>query len=273
MCYNIDEVILMKNEEFDLQIDAPVFAVSRLPSENWSLSYHTNSDFYVLALARSGKAEYRIEGNTFTVSEGDILFIKKGERYEAKSYQKEPWSFYSVAFTLQFGSEHTKKMLNALPSLFSKLDTPRAYEDFTELYGCWTKREKGCLIRFRSLVLDIFSILIQESEKGEKLTKTSAGISEVIDVLRQNYSRSYSLAELSKIAGLSCSHFRTLFKKQTGLTAVQFQQRLKIEKAKELMLSGSCNVTKAAEAVGFSDIFYFSRSFKKITGKSPSEYL
>ena len=59
----------------------------------------------------------------------------------------------------------------------------------------------------------------------------------------------------------------------TGLTTVQFQNKLKIDKAKDLIISRSCNITEAAEAVGFSDVYYFSRMFRKITGKNPSELL
>ena len=75
------------------------------------------------------------------------------------------------------------------------------------------------------------------------------------------------------MTGLSSSHFRMLFKEFTGLSAVQFQNRLKIDKAKDLILSGSCNVTEAASAVGFDNVYYFSRLFRKLTGKNPSEYL
>ena len=54
---------------------------------------------------------------------------------------------------------------------------------------------------------------------------------------------------------------------------MQFQNKLKIDKAKDLIISHSCNITEAAEAVGFSDVYYFSRMFRKITGKNPSEFL
>ena len=59
----------------------------------------------------------------------------------------------------------------------------------------------------------------------------------------------------------------------TGMSAIQFQNQQKIQRAKDLILSQNCNVTEAAQAVGFSDIYYFSRMFRKLTGKNPSEYL
>ena len=64
-----------------------------------------------------------------------------------------------------------------------------------------------------------------------------------------------------------------LFKEATGMTTVQFQNHLKIDRAKDLIVSRNCSVTEAAHAVGFHDVCYFSRVFRQITGKNPSEYL
>ena len=86
-------------------------------------------------------------------------------------------------------------------------------------------------------------------------------------MMRENIRESYTLDQLSVLSGLSSSHFRALFKERTGMTAVQFQNHLKIDRAKDLILSRDCNVTEAAYAVGFNDVYYFSRMFRKLTGK------
>lgn len=52
-----------------------------------------------------------------------------------------------------------------------------------------------------------------------------------------------------------------------------FLRRYRIERAKELYRTGSCDKREAPYAVGFSDAKYFNQVFRKITGMSPSEYL
>jgi AraC-like DNA-binding protein len=84
---------------------------------------------------------------------------------------------------------------------------------------------------------------------------------------------SYSIEELAELADISPSYFRNLFKRVTGLTVTQYKNRIKISKARDLILSGKCNVTEAAKTVGFNNIYYFSRLFKKITCANPSDFI
>jgi len=92
-------------------------------------------------------------------------------------------------------------------------------------------------------------------------------------MIQENYQKNFSIEELTQYSGLSPSYFRRLFKKATGLTPLQYQNYIKINKAKDLLLSGECNVSEAAFSVGFDNVHYFSRIFKKIAGVNPSHYL
>jgi len=93
----------------------------------------------------------------------------------------------------------------------------------------------------------------------------------ITETLLEHYDRTYSVDELAKRADLSPSHFRTMFKQATGMTATSYQQHLKISKATEFLSSGEYNVTEAARATGFRDVYYFSHLYKKLTGSNPSD--
>ncbi|WP_281287048.1 helix-turn-helix domain-containing protein [Paenibacillus hemerocallicola] len=91
--------------------------------------------------------------------------------------------------------------------------------------------------------------------------------------MAENYSKNYSVDEICQMIGYSTSHFQLIFKKVTGITIIQYQNEIKIKKARDLLQYGNCNVTEAALQVGFNDMNYFSRLYKKMTGHNPSEYL
>ena len=71
---------------------------------------------------------------------------------------------------------------------------------------------------------------------------------------------------------MSESHFRALFHQWAGMGPVQYRNRLRISHAQSYLVNSPMRVDKIAAMVGFDDVFYFSRLFKKITGVSPRAY-
>ena len=81
-----------------------------------------------------------------------------------------------------------------------------------------------------------------------------------------------SVGQVAASLGLSEGHLSHTFKKETGSTLLGYLTRYRVHKAAELLKDGRMKVYEVAEQVGYRDIGYFSNTFKKITGKTPSEY-
>jgi AraC-like DNA-binding protein len=92
------------------------------------------------------------------------------------------------------------------------------------------------------------------------------------DYLRRNFAKPLSVAELARTAGLSPSHFSALFRAATGGGVVEYTKRLRMARARELLITSSRDIGDIAEAVGYTDAFYFSRQFRNVHGCSPTEY-
>ena len=84
--------------------------------------------------------------------------------------------------------------------------------------------------------------------------------------------KSRYVREAAAQLGLSEGHLSHLFKKETDMTLGAYLTRCRIQKAMALLREGKLKVYEVAEACGYRDITYFSGTFKKITGKTPSEY-
>lgn len=96
---------------------------------------------------------------------------------------------------------------------------------------------------------------------------------EAMDYIGQHYSDgNLNVAQIAAQLGLSEGHLSHLFKKETDYTVGSYLTRYRIHKAMELLRQGKMKVYEVTEAVGYRDIAYFSSTFKKITGMSPSEY-
>ncbi|PDO09762.1 MAG: hypothetical protein BLM47_10785 [Candidatus Reconcilbacillus cellulovorans] len=89
----------------------------------------------------------------------------------------------------------------------------------------------------------------------------------------ERYSQKVSFAELARELGLHRNYLSFLFKKETGMSFMQYLTRFRIEKAKSLLAKKRYMVYEVAEMVGYSDPAYFSRMFKQVTGLSPVEFV
>lgn len=90
--------------------------------------------------------------------------------------------------------------------------------------------------------------------------------------IQQHYQESLRLEDVSGVVGFNATYFSVMFKKETGQNFMDYLTELRINKAKELLCGEECSVQDVAEQVGYRDLKYFSRLFKKTTGISPSDY-
>jgi AraC-like DNA-binding protein len=92
------------------------------------------------------------------------------------------------------------------------------------------------------------------------------------EYIQQNQTEELSLGQVAKAVNTSTFYFCKLFKKVTGLNFTDYVSRVRIEKAKNLLLNPNLRVSEIAYEVGFQSLTHFNRVFKKIIGQSPTEY-
>lgn len=87
--------------------------------------------------------------------------------------------------------------------------------------------------------------------------------------LEQNFASALTVKQIADASSLSESYFRTVFKEVTGLTPLDYLNRIRVVKALEYMQGNGLSISDAAAKAGILDVNYFSRLFKKIIGYSP----
>jgi AraC-like DNA-binding protein/quercetin dioxygenase-like cupin family protein len=95
----------------------------------------------------------------------------------------------------------------------------------------------------------------------------------LLDYINNNVNIKIPIYNLAKINGFNEAYFCTLFKEKFGMSPLQYINVVKINKAKEYILNSNLNISQIAYKIGFDNLHYFSRIFKKIVHISPSEYL
>jgi transcriptional regulator GlxA family with amidase domain len=90
--------------------------------------------------------------------------------------------------------------------------------------------------------------------------------------IRESPAETPAIVELAHAAGYSVDHFSRIFMQVIGLRPQHYIIQSKIERAGQLLLESNLTIGAISEAVGFQDIFYFSRQLKQKVGQSPSQY-
>lgn len=259
--------------DYDFHIPSISHFNEREPDPNWKIERIVYDNYYIIAYCKSGEATYRFNGNEIDIKKGDLLFFPKGLVRSAFANPANPWSFYTITFDILFHNDKSHELFDRFDYVIRSPHLYRLSALFAEFNQVWTGKRNGFTIKCKSIIMDILYSIIKEQDRSVHGTAHYNAIEQTTNLILANYKDHFSIEDLAKLAGLSSSHFRLLFKKITGMTAVQYQNHIRIYKAKDLLMSGECNVTEAALSVGFQDIYYFSRLFKKLTSEAPSYYI
>ena len=105
-----------------------------------------------------------------------------------------------------------------------------------------------------------------------KLSKPGFTIQEILPYINEHYSESFSLAELASRCGMNPTYFSRIFREETGTPLFEYINRLRINRACGLMKTSGLSILEIAYAVGYNNISFFNRYFRKIHNKSPGQY-
>jgi len=124
------------------------------------------------------------------------------------------------------------------------------------------------LTRLASEMVRKYCRLVQD----HSLAKNSKNVQKVLNYIDFHYTEQFTLNQLADIAGISTSYLSTQFKKETGMTITDHILNLRVRRALPMLATTALSISEISEKVGFQDYNYFTRIFKKVMDKSPSQY-
>lgn len=95
---------------------------------------------------------------------------------------------------------------------------------------------------------------------------------QAIEFMENNISKKITLDYIASQLGISISYLNKVFKYQTGDSIISYLTKLRIDETKRLIQESNLNFTQISEKVGYENIYYFSKAFKKVTGMTLTEY-
>jgi AraC-like DNA-binding protein len=119
---------------------------------------------------------------------------------------------------------------------------------------------------------DNLSLLASEDYIKTRFEPKNRRISAIHEYLMKNYREEINLHNLALLVHLSPGSLCRYFKSITGLTVIEYLNKIKVEYACRLLRSENLSITDISYDCGFRNLSHFNKQFKKITGKTPSAY-
>jgi len=231
-------------------------------------------DEFHLVLITKGEGVFESNATgKIKVSDGDVflLFPDVWHRYKPKKSTgwTERWVGFSGAIANQFLSNG---FFNADEPIVSKCNIPSVLHHFNTLFKLFDKATYGYQHLASGVCIQLMAELHAIKSGGSNLDNLNSMISRAKSMMYKNINGSIDLLEIASNLGVSYSKFRIDFKKQTGVSPLQYYLRLKIEKSKELLLNSKKSQKEIAFELGFESEVYFNRLFKRKTGWAPGKF-
>lgn len=208
-------------------------------------------------------------GKALLAEKNQVAFMSKGIEYTVDFFDTAPNQDDSVVFHFQLKNIYDQEITPTLsPKICIKnLDTTTAF--FIEAAAEEFNKNIVCTPIITSAIYQIFGLACQ-SRRKKIVNHKFKYISEGIELMENSSDK--TIDEIAQICGVSEGYFRKLFREYSGVNPIEFRQKHRIEKAKQLLLLDTHSIGEIADELHFSDIYHFSKTFKKITGISPQKY-
>lgn len=248
-------------------LSAEEFYVSDVSSfyrvPDYTLANERNCPYSGFRLVESGKATYVLNKEVLPLKEGALIYMPKGCSAQLAIDDKN-FSFSKIHFSLT-DCNGEELIFSNYPFVLTENASPEIVEAVHSL--------NDNMLSYYDTILNKFFICkilkeITHFANAEKPNK----ISPAIKYLRLHYREEISVDHLAEICYLSKAQFHRLFKKQTGITPIEYKNNLRIERATQMLEDGEYSISEIATSVGFDNVFYFSKTFKKIKNLTPKDY-
>lgn len=214
----------------------------------------------------SGKCKFDIfNDNPIIAESGDVVYIPYNIAYRTEWMDSEKGEIYSINYVMNDIDGHQITICPEICS-FPSCDVFLTEGIFKDCTKTFEKEERGFMLKCKQVLMKLlYTIAISES------TQNNSKIGKALHYININYLDDISISDLASMCNLGECMFRRCFKAETGISPIKYRNRLRIQKAYELLTNESYSITDVMEMTGFYDASYFNKTFKLYIGKSPSE--
>ncbi len=254
------------------------------PSEIFTLLYHEKErgfsfkgeqhNFWELTYVERGALHNVVDGTDYVQQQGEIMLFLPNQFHSQYAERDRRVFYITVGFAMHFQNpdffreriftaDRTTREL--CRHLLEERNFGRIYAN--DLILCYLKE-----IIIRLLRTQQVETVVQTVPKESRPAVENTIISAAEEYVKEHLSQRITVSEIAAAIPVSETYLSALFKKNTGESLNHYINSQKLNLAKEYITSGRYTFTQIAQMLGYNSVHYFSQSFKRYLGLTPSEY-
>ena len=229
-------------------------------------------DHYLIHYVSAGKGSFVCNRQTYFLRAGDLFLIAPGQMVSYRADPRDPWEYCWVGFN---GTDARRLVTMAG---FTRKEpvlrdpepetTPALLLRIAEVSGSTAAADAemvGCLYLF-------LAQLIRHSARRTAGDPHQEYVANALRFIQYNYAGDIGVSDIARYVGISRSQLYRAFLQDFGISPHTYLQKYRISEACSLLRNPNLSIAEVASSVGFTDPLYFSRVFKTIKQRTPSDY-
>ena len=259
------------------------FRILLTPNLNDIFYWHFHPE-YEIVFVEGASGTRHIGDHISRYNDGDLVFIGPNIPHLNFDYGVETTCETIVVQMKEdfLGKEFlTLPEMSGIKKLFDKAKYGLSFPDGTKKIAGEKLKKLITLGHFEQLVelLQIFQLLassemtvLNTRPVADKSIKKDMGrIERIYHYIEENYQQKVDVNQAAQLSNLTTAAFCRYFKKITRMTFTEFLNQYRITQAKKLLLQHN-TITEACYGIGFDNLSYFNKTFKKLAGENPSSF-
>jgi AraC-like DNA-binding protein len=221
-----------------------------------------------------GKCVYWIGDDKVILERGDFFLIPDQTSFYGKSIPTVFHEKIVIHFTVPERERSSLPML--LSNRWTKSKTgiyELCLDRLRTMHKDWNERLAYADVRASAVVIETLALWSRELDRGKVTLETFNNVERMKTYIQSHYREKVTKDELGAWIGKSPNYAATLFRKVTGQPISAYVHTIRIRNAMYLLTESLLTVGEIADFLGYNDVSYFQRTFKRATGNSPSHYI
>lgn len=258
-----------------------------IPLDFLTVPPHWHEEFEIIII-KKGIGMVSVDTELNIVKEHDIIFVRPGQLHSILQYHDAEMEYENIIFDVELLFSQQQDLCTYeyfRPYLSMEYEFPWHVDDsFSEhqfLYSCIENidyicdhREKYYELRLKSNLFELFYLFFSNRKELQPATqkKTIGKVKQMITHIQENYFEELTVESMASLLGFSESHFMKFFKQNMNTTFTNYLNDYRLTIAGRLLLTTEASILDISEQIGFRNLSYFNRLFKKKYLQTPRDY-